>query len=120
MDVLTLLREARAAGLHLRAEGDKLLVEGPKTAAPIVERLRQHKPEVLAALRDHCCPACGPRAGPPLDISDGCLSHGVTSEQTARWWSVAQDKDATVSVCHCCGGPAPSEALVCRRCEGEI
>jgi hypothetical protein len=26
MDMLTLLAEARAAGLHLRADGDKLLV----------------------------------------------------------------------------------------------
>jgi ribosomal protein L40E len=124
MEGLTLLREAREAGLKIAVVGDSLEIVGPKAAAPIVERIRQHKPEVLAALRDGCCPACDRRRngcaiGPPLDISDGCELHHVTPEQTAHWWSVAQDKDATVSVCHCCGGPAPNEALVCRRCEEE-
>lgn len=59
MDALTLLREARAAGLHLRTDDDKLVVEGPKTAAPIVERLRQHKADILAALQGRCsCARC--------------------------------------------------------------
>jgi len=117
MDAISLLAEARDAGLYLHVDGDKLVVEGPKTAAPVVERLRQHKAEVMAALRGHCCPACAGRAGPPLRIDDGCESHGVTPEQVGRWWKVAQERDAEVSVCHCCAGPAPSGALRCRRCE---
>jgi hypothetical protein len=117
MDVLTLLREAREAGLHVQVEGDKLKVEGPRTAAPIVERLREHKAEVLAVLRGPCCRTCEPRAGPPIDIGDGCGLHHVTPEMVARWWGLAESMDRTVSVCHCCGGPAPSEALVCRKCE---
>jgi len=120
MDVLTLLQEARAAGLHLHADGDKLVVEGPKSAAPVVEKLRQHKPEVMAALRDSCCPACASRAGPPLRVDDGCESHSVSAEQVGRWWTLAQERDAEVSVCHCCAGPAPSGALVCRKCEKEL
>jgi ribosomal protein L40E len=120
MDVLTLLREARAAGLHLRADGDNLVVEGPRTAAPIVEKLRQHKADILAALGAPCCPACGRRNGPPIDIADGCQAHHITPEMTARWWALAQEMDRTVSWCHCCGGPSPNGALRCRRCEGEI
>ena len=103
--------ETRGDRLHLRADEDVLT---PELKALVLE----HKSEIMAALRDPCCPACGRRAGPPLDISDGCDLHHVTPEQTARWWVLAQDKDATVSVCHCCGGPAPSEALRCRRCDG--
>jgi len=118
MEGLTLLREAREAGLQIAVVGDSLEIVGPKSATPIVERIRQHKAEVLAALREPCCPACARRAGPPLDISDGCLTHGVTPEQVARWWKLAQEMDRTVGWCHCCGNPAPNEALVCRRCEG--
>ena len=118
MDPLTLLREAREAGLAVHIDGDKLVVEGPMIAAPVVEKLRQHKPEVMAALEAACCPACGRHAGPPMDIADGCLSHQVTPEQVAHWWALAQEMDRTVSWYHCCGGPAPSGALVCRKCEG--
>jgi len=117
MEGLTLLQEAREAGLQIAVVGDSLEITGPKSAAPIVERIRQHKPEVLAALA--CCLACGRRAGPPLDVSDGCESHHVTPEQVAHWWALAQEMGATVSYCHCCAGPAPSQALRCRRCEGE-
>ena len=118
MDAMTLLREAQEAGLQIAVVGDSLEIVGPKSATPIVERIRQHKAEVLAALRDSCCPACARRVGPPLDISDGCQSHGVTPEQVAHWWALAESMGATVSWCHCCAGPAPSGALACRRCEG--
>jgi ribosomal protein L40E len=117
LDVLTLLEEARHAGLRLRADGEQLVVEGPKSAAPIVERIRLRKPEVMAALREACCPACGRRAGPPLDIAAGCESHNVSAEDVARWWQVAEERDIHVSACHCCAGPAPSGALTCRKCE---
>ena len=40
-----------------------------------------------------------------------------TPSQVAHWWQVAQARDASVSVCACCGGPAPSGQLACRRCE---
>jgi hypothetical protein len=118
VDVLTLLREARDAGLRVHVDGENLVVEGPTAAAPIVEKLRQHKPEVLAVLRGPCCRTCEPRTGPPLDISDGCTLHGVTPETVAHWWKIAEEMGKVVSVCHCCGNPATNEALVCRKCEG--
>ena len=47
MDGLALLREAESAGLQVYAEGDKLVVEGPRSAEPIALRLIQHKASVL-------------------------------------------------------------------------
>ena len=60
MDGLSLLRQARNAGLRLEAAGDKLKIVGPKRAEPVVKLLAAHKAEVLAALAqpraklDHC------------------------------------------------------------------
>jgi hypothetical protein len=50
MDGLTLLRRAHDAGLRVEAAGDKLLIRGPKRAAPVVKLLAEHKAVVLAAL----------------------------------------------------------------------
>jgi hypothetical protein len=50
MDGVTLLREARAAGLSVAAEGDKLVIRGPRRAEPVARLLLAHKPDVLAAL----------------------------------------------------------------------
>jgi hypothetical protein len=50
MDGLTLLRRARDAGLNVAAEGDKLVIRGPKRAERVARLLIEHKPEVLATL----------------------------------------------------------------------
>jgi hypothetical protein len=50
MDGLTLLRRAHDAGLAVAAEGDKLVIRGPKRAEPVALLLIEHKPEVLATL----------------------------------------------------------------------
>ena len=50
MDSMTLLVEARVAGLDVRVEGDRLIVRGPKTAAPLAQQLLDRKPEVLELL----------------------------------------------------------------------
>ena len=47
MDGLTLLAEARDSGLEVRADGDRLVVRGPKEAEAIALRLIDHKAEVL-------------------------------------------------------------------------
>ncbi len=51
MDVLNLLRQARAAGLRVSHDGDRLDVRGPVERSYFAEELGQHKAEVLAALR---------------------------------------------------------------------
>lgn len=63
--VLDLIREAEAAGIRLRVEGDKVkarLPEPPEAVAPILARLREHRAEVrqvlAAAGRNDLCPAC--------------------------------------------------------------
>lgn len=61
MDGLSLLAEARRAGLSVHVEGDKLVVRGPKVAAPIAQRLLANKAQVMAALSSGPapCSACG-------------------------------------------------------------
>lgn len=51
MDVLTLVAEARRAGLTLVPEGDQLRVRGPRVAQPIAQRVLARKAEVLEVLR---------------------------------------------------------------------
>jgi hypothetical protein len=61
MDGLSLLVEARKAGLSVHIEGDKLVVRGPKMAAPIAQRLLANKAQVMAALSagPAPCSVCG-------------------------------------------------------------
>ena len=37
--------------LAVEADGNRLVITGPKSAAPIAQQLLQHKPAVLAAIR---------------------------------------------------------------------
>ncbi len=48
---LALLAGARAAGLHVVADGDRLVIQGPRSAAPLAKRLLAAKPAVIEALR---------------------------------------------------------------------
>lgn len=50
MDRLTLLARATAAGLTVTADGDRLVIRGPKGADAIARDLIAQKPAVLAAL----------------------------------------------------------------------
>ena len=50
MDGLTLLQQARAAGLTVAVDGDRLRIRGPRRAEPMARRLLEQKPLVLAAL----------------------------------------------------------------------
>lgn len=56
MDGLRLLTEARAAGLTVRANGNQLLIRGPRRAESVAERLLAHKGEVMEALRGNGTP----------------------------------------------------------------
>jgi hypothetical protein len=50
MDGLSLLHEARAAGLVVTAEGETLRIVGPKRADSLARRLLAHKAELMHAL----------------------------------------------------------------------
>lgn len=50
MDGLTILREARDAGLHVSAVGNRLVVKGPRRLEAIAKTLIAQKPSVLEAL----------------------------------------------------------------------
>jgi len=50
MDCLMLLNEARAVGLVVLADGDRLVVRGPRSADAVARRLLEHKAEVMRAL----------------------------------------------------------------------
>ena len=50
MDGMTLLEEARAAGLTVTTDGDRLRIRGPRSAEPIAQKILRHKADVLAAL----------------------------------------------------------------------
>lgn len=50
MDGMSLLREARAAGLLVMVHGDQLVVRGPRRAEAVAQRLLDHKAEIVAAL----------------------------------------------------------------------
>jgi len=97
--VAAALAEARALGLEVRAEADRLIVRGPRLYEPVAHRLLADKPAVLcllhaeetevvwraAAMRPQC-----PRSGPipllqarPITAVDGaCLSCGIPIETT--------------------------------------
>ncbi len=48
--VRALVRQARAAGLHLRAERGRLVIRGPKAAEPLALALLEYKTDVLDLL----------------------------------------------------------------------
>lgn len=50
MDGLRLLEDARAAGLTVEVDGNRLVVWGPKSAEKLAHRLLRNKAHVLAAL----------------------------------------------------------------------
>jgi hypothetical protein len=49
-DALTVLTEARAAGLEVRAEPGRLVVRGPRSLETVAQRLLERKAEVSALL----------------------------------------------------------------------
>ena len=49
-------------------------------------------------------------------LLDGCITHGLTAEDVAAWWRVAEDRDVGIGFCACCCGPAPAGLLTCLKC----
>jgi hypothetical protein len=65
MDGLTLLDEARAAGLSVQAVDGRLLIRGPRRAESVVRRLIACKALVMQALTADDLPSVGPDDLPP-------------------------------------------------------
>jgi hypothetical protein len=57
MEGLILLRRAREAGLHVHADGDQVVVRGPRRLEPLAVELLLHRDEILDLLTP---PARGP------------------------------------------------------------
>ena len=51
MEGVMLMRQARVAGLKVRAEGADLSIRGPVSEAALARELIAHKPQVMALLR---------------------------------------------------------------------
>jgi len=50
MDGMTLLEQARLAGLTFTVRGDKLVIRGPRRASHVAEQLLAHKGEIIQAM----------------------------------------------------------------------
>lgn len=91
MDALDLLTNAYAAGLTVHVDdGDRLLVRGPRSAASVVEQIRQHKADMLAVLKAQISCMQEPLATAPgeppeqaLDAPDETLDQ---AEAERPWW----------------------------------
>ncbi len=109
MDVLTLLAEARAAGLRITAERDRLVVTGPRTAAAMVRLLAEHKNDVLAALSVSAVgttPANTEKNGSSADADDECEAFACESCGAAIGWRTGA---GTVACWGC--SPPPENAV---------
>ena len=85
MGALILLEQARSAGLKLHAEGDRLVIRGPKSAERIARALLDHKTEVLPLLREQPTAWLCPHCGQPASIDDVFPSQD--GERTLTLWS---------------------------------
>jgi hypothetical protein len=56
--VTTLLEQAQAAGLEVRADGDRLVVRGPQSAEALARQLLAHKGDLMRLL-----------SAPPADVT---------------------------------------------------
>ena len=72
--VASLLDEAHGAGLAINVEGDRLVVEGPKSAEAVALRILDRKSDLLAALSDRA--DSDTEADEPID-----------------WWQHISDED---------------------------
>ena len=68
-----LLGRAGAAGLTVRAEGDRIVIKGPRQAESIARELLGHKAEILALLAGAACDPAPERTAEPIPTPEpGC------------------------------------------------
>ena len=110
VSVTLLLAEARAAGLDVRGEGERLVICGPRTAEAIAGSLLRHKQEVLAAL-----------AADAPEVAWRVASMRAQRPATGPIpFLVARQAPHSASGCLSCGAPlapeSPGERLRCVPC----
>jgi hypothetical protein len=116
---MKLLEAARAAGLTVMVEGDRLVVRGPKRAGKLALQLLNSKAEVTAAMaRADTAPPGQPTGGTvefgddviavwddSLDVPDPCPVCG----SVLRWWNLLGH-----ARCLICDPPATALKLLAR------
>jgi hypothetical protein len=97
MGSLTLLDQARAAGLSVAAVGDRLVIRGPRRAEPIACELMGRKAEVLALLVAPAEPTLEPEGELPSYPWRSAVADWPASWRQ-RWGELAnQHQDAGLS-----------------------
>jgi hypothetical protein len=102
MDVVALLAEASRAGLTVSADGEKLMVRGPRSAEPLATLLLARKAEVLSLLR-----------GTPAVSSEHVGRHGEPYPVCGDTWQ--WPTTAGLWVCSWCFVGNPQTAPRCSR-----
>ena len=89
MDGLGLLSQAQVAGLTVSAEGDKLVIRGPRSAEALAKELLEHKAEILQLLTLAWPPPDAEElitAWEKLDRPEIPLAPGITVSNLRAWF----------------------------------
>ena len=100
MDGMTLLAEARAAGLIVLSDGDRLVIRGLRSAEAIARRLLAHKADVMKALVDEPA-ACHSHIDMAAPVVESGQDDMTTTEVLVP--TVEFDEDVTLPPCPTCG-----------------
>ena len=79
---LELIRTVEANGGHFRVDGEDLVISPAKAAAPVLEELRQYKPEIIELIAQRPAMPSGVRLirwelrSAPVQLSGGLDRHG--------------------------------------------
>jgi hypothetical protein len=84
MDGMTLLTQAQAAGLTVEADGNRLVLRGPKSAEELAQRLLRNKAEVMAAL-DNAPAVDGPESPAASETDFSAADGTLAASRFANW-----------------------------------
>jgi hypothetical protein len=105
VDVVNLLRDVLAAGLQLDADGDRLNVRGPRSAAALVTALSVNKAGVLAAVR----------GGWPA-VPEWVTVWAIEGAKPIEPFKVVVGEQGVTFLARAKGSPITHEWLTCARC----
>lgn len=121
----TLLESARAAGLTIRADGERLTVRGPKSAEMLAKSILAQKVAVIAWLLAGA-KTCHESSSTPTS-TQSCASESVPATPTMsvercyccgqrRWWRSIYGPHLICAVCH----PPSFSSVVAERIGGDM